>query len=211
MRHLKILLLALFILLNSIVLINSYGVLPSFESHLNQNLAFVSCYKQGQTIGWGSGIFVGEDKVLTAFHVGMAKGDYKVEANGKEFKAIVLKFNEGHDLMLLETRNKIDWQYIEIAKSNPKTFEKIYFAGFNTAKFPYLRQWYFSKINYEGFSTWVFPIWFGDSGGPAFDKDGRLISIITKIIILYSQYEMYTCNIGYGAMLEQIKEIMGKK
>lgn len=222
MKHLKILLLTIFALLilpnltipfnSTEIYLEKSSVANSKEIILKRNIASIYLYENGNILGQGSGVFVGKDKVLTAFHLDGRATNYEVKAGDKIYKATVFYSDKESDLKLLKIDGVIYWQYIKVARSNPQNLDDIYFGGFNTAKFPVLRQWYFSKIEDEKYSTWVFPVWFGDSGGPIFNKKGELISIITKIRVLSSIYgDRYTSMIGYGAKLGQIKEIMKEK
>ena len=121
--------------------------------------------------------------------------------------AKVIKFDVEKDLLLLKTKNKVDWKTIDIADSLTMGEELIYF-GLNRFRLPRLR--YIRAMIDEAYSNKILvnPIFYGDSGGPVFNSSGELVGIITEIYYDYYGPVVYHPLIGGAVPLSEIKEFL---
>lgn len=132
-----------------------------------------------------SGAFVdAHGSILTAKHC--TEGADKiiaVDSSGFEYQAVIAATSSIHDLALIRI-DKLNSPYFEVADS-VRVGETIYVMGSPLALTGTLAQGIIAKL--AGDETYIdCSVLPGNSGGPAFDDDGRLVGITTAgLIVLY--------------------------
>ncbi len=140
-----------------------------------------------------SGAFVAEDRIATAYHCVLAGGRVRVQtSDGREGVARVIDQRVGWDLALLETIDIESSVWLERRTTPLQRGETVYTVGH-----PYgareasgflagTLRWSLSEgiVSNVGpkavqFTTPVNP---GNSGGPLFDDDGRLVGVVSRRI-----------------------------
>lgn len=136
----------------------------------------------------GSGVVVSKQGlVLTAAHVVQGAEDMLVIfPNGKQAKARVLGANYSKDIAMVKLPGNLEWPALELGES--KSLEAGdwvvalgHSAGFDANRPPPVR---FGRVVSEGpgnFLTTDCTLIGGDSGGPLFDLEGRVIGIHSSI------------------------------
>lgn len=136
----------------------------------------------------GSGVITSEDGlILTAAHV--TDGAEVVEVvfpDGKETRAEVLGSNFSKDIGMARIQDEGPWPFVEIGVSKPlKAGDWVvamgHSEGYDPARTPPMR---FGRVVSDGpgnFLTTDCTLIGGDSGGPLFDLDGRLVGINSSI------------------------------
>jgi serine protease Do len=136
----------------------------------------------------GSGVIVSaEGLILTAAHV--VQGAEVVQVvfpDGKQTTATVLGANYSRDSAMARIQDPGPWPHVELGQSKPlKAGDWVaalgHSAGFDAARTPPLR---FGRVVSEGpgvFLTTDCTLIGGDSGGPLFDLEGRLVAIHSSI------------------------------
>lgn len=136
----------------------------------------------------GSGVIVSEDGlILTAAHVvqGMKEVDVYF-ADGKKWLGKVLGANFSKDIGMVKMENAGPWPFVEIGESRPLeagdwVIALGHSAGFDPARTPPIR---FGRLMSDGpgnYFTTDCTLIGGDSGGPLFDLDGKLVGINSSI------------------------------
>lgn len=122
--------------------------------------------------------------ILTARHCVDDAADISVTfADNKEYRAVVLAISDRHDLALIHV-DRFNIPYFEIAKDIVQG-QTIYVMGNPVGITAALTQGIVAKRNgdVDFIDVTVLP---GNSGGPAFDEEGRLVGITTAgIVVLY--------------------------
>lgn len=141
-----------------------------------------------QTAASGSGVVVDSDGlILTAAHV--VDGADEVEVvfpNGKQVRGTVLGTNFSKDIGMVRINEEGDWPHVELGTSDDLEAGSWVVAmghseGFDPARTPPLR---FGRVVSTGpgnFLTTDCTLIGGDSGGPLFDLDGKLVGINSSI------------------------------
>ena len=144
------------------------------------------------TISSGTGFFVGKNGIVaTNFHVIKdAKSVSLRLSDGKIVDAIVIKKDLKNDLALLKTKNTIKNPLKITSSKNIAKGEKVYALGFPHIQLqglePKLTDGIISSLSGIGNDKRVYqitnPIQPGNSGGPLFTEDGKVIGIIVASI-----------------------------
>ncbi len=136
----------------------------------------------------GSGVIVSKDGlILTAAHVGQGLKEVDVYfSDGKKYLGKVLGSNYSKDIAMVKMVDPGPWPFVELGESKPLTagdwvVAMGHSAGFDPARTPPVR---FGRVMSDGpgnFFTTDATLIGGDSGGPLFDLDGKLIGINSSI------------------------------
>ena len=137
----------------------------------------------------GSGILVSEDGyILTAGHIFLKAGlEIKVQLyDGKTYTAVTLGKDERRDYGLLKIKEKGSWQYTELGSSKDlKEYEACVMLGFpgeyQAGRHAVIRIGFVASKNTHGFLQTSCIMMPGDSGGPLFNMEGKLIGINSRI------------------------------
>jgi len=136
----------------------------------------------------GSGVITSKDGlILTAAHVIQgAESVLVVFPNGKQVQGKVLGANYSKDIAMVKINEKGDWPFVELGESKSLdagdwVIALGHSAGFDAARTPPVR---FGRVISKGpgnFLTTDCTLIGGDSGGPLFDTNGKLIAIHSSI------------------------------
>jgi serine protease Do len=136
----------------------------------------------------GSGVITSADGlILTAAHVVQGADEIEVVfPDGKQVAGKVLGANYSKDIAMVKIEDKGSWPYVEIG--NSKQLEAGdwvvalgHSAGFDASRPPPVR---FGRVISKGpgnFLTTDCTLIGGDSGGPLFDLDGKLVGVHSSI------------------------------
>lgn len=164
--------------------------LISIQQALVESLAEVREATVGIKLGkgFGSGVIVSpEGLILTAAHVtsGVEKELTVVMNDGKEYKAISMGLISTSDAAMMKIVDEGTFPYVEVNKNNDYKLGHWVFAlghsgGFDQARGPVVR---LGRIVQDKESTLQTDckVIGGDSGGPLFDMEGRLIGIHSRV------------------------------
>lgn len=147
----------------------------------------------GDTQSSGSGVITSADGlILTAAHVidGAEEVDV-VFTDGKQVRGKVLGANYSKDIAMVQILDKGPWPFVEMGASKPLAagdwvIALGHSAGFDAARTPPLR---FGKVVSKGpgnFLTSDCTLIGGDSGGPLFDLNGKIVGINSSIGVALS-------------------------
>ncbi|MDE0836026.1 MAG: trypsin-like peptidase domain-containing protein [Akkermansiaceae bacterium] len=136
----------------------------------------------------GSGVLVTADGlILTAAHVvqGMSEVDVYFP-DGKKWRGKVLGANYSKDIGMVKMIEAGPWPHVELGESKPLeagdwVVALGHSAGFDPARTPPIR---FGRVMSDGpgnFFTTDCTLIGGDSGGPLFDLDGKLVAVNSSI------------------------------
>lgn len=141
----------------------------------------------------GSGVIVNkEGLILTAAHVVGGNQEMSVIfPNGKAFTAKVLGSNRTKDVAMLQLVKKMDWPYAEVGDSDSMQIGEPVVAmghagGYDTRRPAPVRFGRLLSKNRRGFITSDSVLIGGDSGGPLFDLNGKVVGINSSIGNLWS-------------------------
>lgn len=136
----------------------------------------------------GSGVITTADGlILTAAHVVQGAEELNVVfPDGKQVRGKVLGANYSRDIAMVKITDKGPWPHAEIGASKPLVAGDWvvalgHSAGFDAARTPPVR---FGRVVSKGpgnFLTTDCTLIGGDSGGPLFDLDGKIIGINSSI------------------------------
>jgi serine protease Do len=142
----------------------------------------------GQTESSGSGVVVAADGlILTAAHVIQGSEEVVVVfPDGKQVPGKVLGANYSKDIAMVKISEAGPWPFVEMGESKPlKAGDWVvalgHSAGFDPGRTPPVR---FGRVVSEGpgnFFTTDCTLIGGDSGGPLFDLEGKLVGIHSSI------------------------------
>ena len=136
----------------------------------------------------GSGVIVNKDGlILTAAHV--VQGNYEMSVifpDGRAFIAKVLGSNRTKDVSMLQLVDKMDWPFVEVGDSDALAIGSHVIAlghagGYDTRRPAPVRFGRLLSKNRNGFITTDSVLIGGDSGGPLFDMNGKVIGINSSI------------------------------
>lgn len=139
--------------------------------------------------GSGSGVIVQKDGlILTAAHVTNATGDdlIIIFPDGKRVKGVALGANRGTDAGMAKITESGDWPAVEIGSSDKMRLGDWCVAmghpgGFSLERRPPVRAGRIWRRDLDGAIFSSCPLIGGDSGGPLFDLEGRVIGINSSI------------------------------
>jgi serine protease Do len=136
----------------------------------------------------GSGVIVNKGGlILTAAHVVQGNEEMSIIfPNGKAFIAKVLGSNRTKDVAMLQLVKKKDWPFAEIGDSDAlKIGEHViamgHAGGYDTRRPAPVRFGRLLSKNKKGFITSDSVLIGGDSGGPLFDMNGKVVGINSSI------------------------------
>jgi len=136
----------------------------------------------------GSGVIVSADGlILTAGHVVRGAEEMTVVfPNGKQATGKVLGANYTRDSAMVQIVDKGPWPYVKLGNSsNLKTGDFVialgHAGGYNPVRTPPVRFGRVISIGPNGFFNTDCTLIGGDSGGPLFDLEGRVIAIHSSI------------------------------
>jgi len=138
--------------------------------------------------GFGSGVIISpEGLILTAAHVtaGVEKELTVIMNDGTKHKAISMGLISNTDAAMMRITDEGEYPYVEVNKDNNYKLGHWVFAlghsgGFDKARGPVLRLGRIVKDSETTLHTDCKVIG-GDSGGPLFDMEGRLIGIHSRV------------------------------
>ena len=171
--------------------VNSVGDLKSVESQVqnlvDKTLPCTVCIQSARGGGSGSGVTVSADGlVLTAAHVTQAAGEdlFVIFPDGRRLKAKSLGANQLRDAGMVQITEPGEYPFVELGKSkdlerNDWCVSLGHAGGFQAERTPPVR---LGRVLGNGrFVVTDCTIIGGDSGGPLFDLDGRVIGIHSNI------------------------------
>ncbi len=136
----------------------------------------------------GSGTIVNEDGlILTAAHVTQGSEIVRVIfPNGQETEGKVLGSNFSKDIGMVQITEEKSWPHVELGESKPLKAGDWVIAmghseGYDATRTPPVR---FGRVVSDGpgnFMTTDCTLIGGDSGGPLFDLEGRLVAVNSSI------------------------------
>jgi len=145
----------------------------------------------------GSGVIVSSDGlILSAAHVSLVgrEGDFLVLfPDGRQATARPLGAQTGRDASMLQIVEEGPWPFVEVGKDNPKGGDWVvamgHPGGFDLHRSPPVRVGRVLSSPEEGlpFVTTDCTVSGGDSGGPLFDLEGRVVGIHSNIGMMLSQ------------------------
>lgn len=158
-------------------------------------------------MGHGSGVIIAREKrahfVLSAAHVSPVDAEIlKVEhpdyLGGKI--AHVLEIDRERDLMLLVFMADVELPIVKIAAEAPSVTAEVFLYGHGAPEYSFATKGILSAKQSAWFDApemWVITaqVWFGCSGGGAYDKNGELIGIVTRIRISKGMPLSWQCGI----------------
>lgn len=156
----------------------------------------------------GSGVAITEHTILTARHVVVAGEPLKIfvkDNDGKVYTAYISKISFSYDLALLEVPDA-HFRPVKLAKRMPKIGERVYACGYPLALFASYTEGIVNHIE-KGYIVHQAPIIFGNSGGPLFDRHGRLIGINVSMFTLVPSW----AGNGVAEGIGHIKEFLDVK
>jgi S1-C subfamily serine protease len=142
-----------------------------------------------QTGATGSGVLVSEDGlILTAGHVTRATGDelYAILPTGRRVRVQVLGANYGRDASMAKITDPGPFAFVDLGDSDSLEIDQWCLAlghagGFQRDRSAPIRLGRVLGKNLVGYLATDCTLIGGDSGGPLFDLDGRLIGIHSNI------------------------------
>ena len=182
---------AIFLVPDSAFAVKTVGDLKKVESQVQElvskTLPCTVCVRSARGQGSGSGVVVSKDGlVLTAAHVTQAAGQdlIVIFPDGRRVKAKSLGANRGRDGSMVQITEPGPYPFVEVGKSseleqNEWCISLGHAGGFQADRSPPVRM---GRVLSNGrFVVTDCTIIAGDSGGPLFDLDGRLIGIHSNI------------------------------
>lgn len=159
------------------------------QSLVERVMPAIVCITTKSANGTGSGVIINkEGLILTAGHVTQATGKELdiIFPDGKHVKGTALGANYGSDAGLAKIDVPGDWPYVEMGDSNKLNLGDWCVAmghpgGFNIDRKPPVRIGRVWRRDFEGGIFTDCTLIGGDSGGPLFDLEGKVIGIHSSI------------------------------
>jgi S1-C subfamily serine protease len=134
--------------------------------------------------GHGTGVIIGPNQVATAKHVAAAPDTTVVviDENGKEYKAVSVEVSDKTDFAIITVEKRFDGPKAKISCKEPKPLDKVYIVGFpldfNRSVYENTVVGYYQDGDYGNVLLATGVSLPGNSGGPVFDAQGRLVGIL---------------------------------
>ena len=150
--------------------------------------------------GHGTGIYIGDNKVLTAAHVAKQMGDDKLlelqDQSGHKVTAKALWIDSAYDVALLqiEDMNSFTVEKAQISCEVPKIGDNLESVG-NPGHFHFAHTWGRVSDSADKIGPWknvfvtdmnTFP---GQSGGPVFNDDHKVVGLILGALMTFKDEE----------------------
>ena len=155
---------------------------------VSKNMPAVVSLMGEKTSGVGSGVIVSADGlILTAGHVTWGNEEMVVVfPDGKQTKCKVLGADYDRDVGLAKILTPGNYPFVPVGDSDKLEPTNIVIAlghpgGYNTRRTPPVRIGRISMKSMEGFLVSDCTLISGDSGGPLFDLDGKVVGIHSSI------------------------------
>jgi S1-C subfamily serine protease len=135
-------------------------------------------------IGHGTGVIIGSNKVATAKHVASEPDTTLVviDENGKEFKVVSVEVSDKTDFAIITVAKRFDGPKAKISCKEPKPLDKVYIVGFpldfNRSVYENTVVGYYQDGDYGNVLLATGVSLPGNSGGPVFDAQGRLVGLL---------------------------------
>ena len=130
---------------------------------------------------------------------------YAFSIHGSYYKADIVSIDLENDLCLL--RINFPLPSIKIAKNPPQIGDKIYTAGYPAGLYQtgymHFFDGYFSGSKADNVAIWTFPATHGSSGSLVINKNGKIIGIISSVLVEFHHLVM-------GPSLVSVKEFLHK-
>lgn len=161
------------------------------------------------TMGSGTGVAIARDNrsketlILTAGHV--CAETYNPEfllseimaftVPGEGYYTSVVDIDMDHDLCLIKIKGMLP--ITKIAKEEPETGEKVTYSGYPTGAYRpgtlHYFDGYMAGVDAMGNHLYNIPATGGSSGSPIYNKDGRIVGIISAVMV---EFEHMTIAVG---------------
>ncbi len=137
-------------------------------------------------VSGGSGVIIGKNRILTAFHVIQGVVSATASCGKKIIDTRPIAKYEKIDLAVIEFTEDCNIEPIQLAKSNPTLASDIYIIGCPGDMCFIVTKGIVSGYNYneatEAPQMWSDArVWHGNSGGPAINPEGELVGILVSM------------------------------
>jgi serine protease Do len=154
--------------------------------------------------GHGSGVSVGNGYIVTAGHVADGQKTVKIETkDGRSYEADVLWVNDTYDIAMLRAPVALVGAGADLDCRSAKTGESIFATG-NPLELDFVTTYGRIAGDERELGPWktvlvtditTIP---GQSGGPVFEADGRVIGITVGVVTVPGPIAVFT---GFGAIV----------
>ena len=136
--------------------------------------------RDSQSTYSGSGVVIGDKSVATAKHVIMDASPIWIDIDGRRFPARVAAVHPTIDLCVLSTDESLGLSAVPMVTEQVLKNQKLYFGGYDPQGF---RAWRARVLSFayrmlESGGEYRSGSISGNSGGPAFNGNGELVSIL---------------------------------
>lgn len=182
---------------------------PSPQNHIIAASVKVVCEGPVGEVSHGSGVIIGEGRILTANHVSdncRAEDGLHLFVENPHTELYVIRGDADVDLAILRFEGKFG-EVAEIAPENPEVGSDLWMFGWPA--------YFDGGIMTRGIVSGRYAMWFltdalctyGNSGGGLFDKEGRLVGIASILSNPGPQFEPY--RIGGFVPAGTIQKFLG--
>ncbi len=146
--------------------------------------------REAGVVGSGSGFFIGETRLVTAYHVVDDCGRLRVHpAMGEPVDARVATYDSVHDLAVLDTEGDVRSGLVSaIVRTRPVDLDiELYLVGYPTKVVRHTRPQLRRGVTLDGargpvttqaFAQVRMEVWPGDSGAPVLDRYGHVVGVM---------------------------------